>query len=172
MAKPPKINSFTPEKGIWGDTITLNMQNFQLVDLSFSIYFNDKAAKVIKHNDNTIKVIVPECKNITPFISFECEKLKTKSNQTFEMQFSSFTSFYPKEVYFGDTLIIYGTNINKNSEVLLSNSENIQVVDISDSYIKTIINKFPSGNSSTIRVKTDYNTIALDGILKLKDAEM
>jgi len=104
-ANPPTFTGFSPESGFTGDTITLTGTNFTS---DASVKFGTVTAKVIKVNNTTISVVVPEMSEILVPINIAVNKTELKSAKDFKRNSppAEFVSFTPKNAYIGDTITL------------------------------------------------------------------
>lgn len=137
---PPVINSFSPIKGNWGDTIILKGGNFSRI--ANKVKFGNCDATSVSHSDSIIKVIVPSHFNgLKTNIFIETPDNTGSSKSEFEYLQPEVSDFSPSQATFGDTILIKGKKFNKNPQFITVHlgSSILHPISSSDSLIKIIV---------------------------------
>lgn len=92
---PPVINTFSPQSGPIGTTVTITGSNFSAIASENHVYFGPAKATVISANANQLQVKVPIGTNNQP-ISVTVNRHRASTTQTFNVTFPSSCGFTAK----------------------------------------------------------------------------
>jgi hypothetical protein len=115
--KVPRLVSFSPEKGVIGDTVSITGVNFTGNSDNLKVSFGKTPTKVLSVSTSTtnnvkntvIKVSVPEMADITTKINLQIDSLLLTSEKSFtRISVTEFSGFSPANGYIGDTITLTG----------------------------------------------------------------
>lgn len=170
-SKAPIINSFSPTKGTWDDTISIHGKNFSYLAESNTVKLGSLTCKILSSSDSLLSVKIPETKNDSIVkLSVSILENTAFSSENFHYLVPKITSVEPLLATFGDTLVINGKNFWKNqafNQVWLGDLQ-VPIISNKTSQLKVILpNNFIS-SENIIKVKALGETLQYDQPLKIK----
>lgn len=151
----PKIESFSPLKGTFNDTIKLIGENFNPISYKNIVSFNGHQASVLSSTENKVIVVVPttidkqlnEVKIITNLQS-------SIANDLFEILPPIIYNISPKSDYTNSIIKITGDNFNpfKEKDTVIIGSNIATIIDATK---KTLTVKIPQGIYSSRSIKIE-----------------
>ncbi|MBI9062583.1 MAG: IPT/TIG domain-containing protein [Marinilabiliaceae bacterium] len=166
---PPKIYSFSPHTGHWGDTVSIKGERFSFK--SNEVKFGQLKAHVAFNSDSLIKVIVPaEVNDAQVRIFIKTYDSSSGTKDSFHYLQPQLESFYPTLITFNDTVVIRGKNFNPhrtNTSVKLD-SRDVPIAFLSDSLMKFVVPTNIMNSTSLLSVKSEGVTTVAERSLNLK----
>ncbi len=108
---PPKIKSFLPAEGTWGDTITIKGNYFSALPRNNVVKFSSLESKVVLSNDSTIMCIVPDnIKGLLVSIDVQVAGNIAVAPEKFQLTVPQIDDFTPTSGTFLDEVTIIGSN--------------------------------------------------------------
>lgn len=138
----PKIISFTPKTGTWGDTIQIRGKNFSYLDKKNIVKLGQVEAQPYYASDTLLKITVPELKNNASVkINISILGNTAASEKDFHYMIPEITGISPLSGTFLDTLTITGKNFGKEKRynAVFFNDISSEIISASSSGLKIIV---------------------------------
>jgi hypothetical protein len=172
----PVIDSFSPERGTFGDVITIYGSNFSSIGMDNHVQFNEFAARVTEASDSVLTVMVPmglTAKDHTVAVTVNSQR--AESTSIFEMLPPVIESVFPTSGPLGTTVTIQGANFTTDfraNDVMFGNM-NARLLSASKNELKVRITRgiYDSRNPE-IRVKVAGQTVTAQQAFHVEDAWM
>ena len=151
----PRVNSFYPLTGTWGDTIRIRGENFSYLDTSNIVKFGEIRATVIEACDTVLSVVIPSVKNSTPVkVSVSISGNTSNATENFSYLIPEIFSVSPLTGTFNDTVIIEGKNFGRSSKycTVVFNTAKANIIHFSNSQIKVAVPPEVNYRVSTIKI--------------------
>lgn len=117
--KAPVINSFWPEKGFAGDTITIRGQYFSSKNYYNKVVFDNLTASVFSSTDTLLRVIVPVLnESVSSFIRVEVAGLSGQAAKKFELKEPVIYEIIPDKIMPGESFLIRGKGFNTINKII------------------------------------------------------
>jgi len=160
----PEIISFSPAQASLGDTITLNLTEYNPNNTSLVAFFNNCQATVVSDDGHTVKVKVPDNLTVEESnikITFS-SKTQIVTKTTFKLILPTITNFTPLRAPTGSIISLNGSNFSTRA------SDNVVTIDgISASIISASKTKLevliPSQNTVTYSSRSVIISVRLAG---------
>jgi hypothetical protein len=144
-SKPPIITQFQPENGIWGDTITLWVENLSQNLEDFELFLGSHKVQLIYYSEDSLQISVPESIADTVFtISIRAFNNEVFASSTFKIDPPEIFDFTPEGGIKDSTIFISGRAFHPNkirNKVFLGNTE-LEILTHSKNSFKV---KLPGG---------------------------
>lgn len=164
-SKAPKIRSFFPKTGIWGDTIRIIGNNFSYLINSNTVKMGELSSEVISASDTVLAIKVPALMN-NPSVKLKVSILGNTAISVDDFNYlePKITSVEPLKGTFDDTVTIIGENLGRiaaYSSVCFGDA-NAKIVSASSSRICVLVpeeikTKKSLLNITTVGCKFQYN---------------
>ncbi len=144
----PVIENFSPDEGLWGDTVTIVGHNFSNISKNIVVKLGSVFSRIIQTSPDTITVILPQ--DILPGkYNFYVDAIgnTSVSNALFDLtqQAPSITQISKDTVAVGDELLISGKNFNPYFNSVKVNNITVASSGIFNSTTNSIGVKIPAG---------------------------
>lgn len=161
----PTVESFIPTSFFISDTITIYGTGLDKNRSSFAVKFGTAAGSVLKEiNKSYIKVLVPtSVTTATGDITFTAS-LTSITLKNYSILTPSVTSFSPATFSMGDTITIYGTDLNKTKplfNVTFGYDPGKILSETSRDYIKVVVPTSLTSATGKITFKSKLTSITL-----------
>jgi hypothetical protein len=144
-SKPPIITQFQPENGIWGDTITLWVENLSQNIEDFELFLGSQKVQMIYYSEDSLQISVPESMADTVFtISIRAFNNEVFASSTFKIDPPEIFYFTPEGGIKDSIILISGRAFHPNkirNKVFLGNTE-LEILTNSKNSFKV---KLPGG---------------------------
>lgn len=121
--KAPVLNSFWPEKGFAGDTLSIRGQYFSRNNDDNKVYFANLTAQVVYSTDSLLKVIVPTLnESYSAIIKIEVGDYIVQADKNFELSEPTIFSFFPEKIMPGEVFFIKGKGLSTVNAVFKFNN--------------------------------------------------
>lgn len=172
----PVIDSFSPERGTFGDVIAIYGSNFSTVGMDNHVQFNEFAARVMEASDTILTVMVPmglTAKDHTVAVTVNGQR--AESATIFEMLPPVIESVFPTSGPLGTTVTIQGANFTTDfraNDVMFGNM-NGRLLSANKNELKVRITRgiYDSRNPE-IQVKVAGQTVTARQTFHIEDAWM
>lgn len=168
----PVITGFLPESAGWGDTLKIFGKNFSWA--RNDVFLNDKGLSVLEFSDTVIYALIePTIKAIENNLSVSVAgNTTTYIPRKFRLIPPTIQDFSPKQVYWGDTLVIKGTYlsyIKTTGSFVKLGSINCQLIpySVSDTLVKIKIPHELSSESNQLNLNVNGIILAASSPLTL-----
>ena len=143
-SKSPKITSFEPETGSWGDTINITGEYFSYLSGDNVVKLGEIEAHIISVSDTLLSVIVPDKLNQNSVkVSVSILGNSAFSEQEFTYLMPEITSVSPLSGTFQDTITIFGNNFGRSISynlVYFGSETNVaQIISVNPSRLTVIV---------------------------------
>jgi hypothetical protein len=126
-SKLPVITQFQPESGIWGDTITLWVENLSPNIEDFELFLGSQKVQMLYYSEDSLQLSVPETMTDSVFtISIRMFNNEVLASSTFKIDPPEIFYFTPAGGITDSTIFISGRAFHPNkirNKVFLGNTE-------------------------------------------------
>jgi N-acetylneuraminic acid mutarotase len=161
-SKAPKIFSFSPKTGTWGDTIKIIGNNFSYLINSNTVQMGEITSKVISASDTILIFQIPAIKN-SNIVKL---KVSISGNTSTSVEFFNYlipkiAKVEPLSGTFNDTLTITGENFGRIGEYnsVFLGDVNLKIVSVSPSIIRAIVPERITIEESLIKIISSGNDL-------------
>jgi hypothetical protein len=159
----PQILDFMPKTGNLRDTLTITGHNFSYKLLNNKVQIGEFETTVIKANQDTLIVIVPDKLNkLSSSISVTIQGNKATSSGSFNLIPPVLSDFHDKTGTFGSQVTIVGENFlaNPTSVQVYFDSIKANIVDIQSQNIIVLVPDSLDNRQSNIKVRMNNLTVS------------
>ena len=139
----PKIISFSPMKGSWGDTIRIHGRNFSYITGDNVVRLGEIKTTIISESDTLITVMIPMVLNTNSVkVSVSVLGNKAVSEHDFIYLIPEITAISPLIGTFLDTITIYGINFGRSisyNSVFFYETIKAEIIYSDPTHIKVIV---------------------------------
>jgi hypothetical protein len=149
----PVIDSFFPESGEWGDTITVIGKNFStLTDLNIG-YLGAIKLNCTSASDTLLRYVIPEVANKASVeLAVEVFEKTAVANASFSYKLPVIKGLSNEEAAFGDTLTIFLENELKRMKVSFDGQE-AKIVQVTKTAVSVIVSNAINRPKPTVSVR-------------------
>lgn len=166
----PKILSFSPKMGTWGDSIRIIGKNFSYVKDNNKVLMGEISAEVLSASDSVITIKIPSVKNENIVrVSVSIAGNVSISKEDFTYIIPEITSIAPLIGTFNDTIIINGMDFGKieNYNTVKLGQVNCRIIDFSSSRIRFVVPEELATKESEITLISKGQELVYDEIFTL-----
>ncbi|MEN8248019.1 MAG: IPT/TIG domain-containing protein [Bacteroidota bacterium] len=159
----PKISSFEPSTGTWGDTVKILGNNFSYLVNNNYVTIGSTHSKVVSASDTLIYAIVPDKLKTSGKVKVIVAGNASESLEDFELAQTEISSIYPTTGKTYDTLVLVGKNFGRNAdylEVYFNDKKSKTITADRDS----ITVEVPSGLNNPVNIQVKRSGIDLTSI--------
>jgi hypothetical protein len=166
--KPPVLDKVIPSTGFISDKFMLIGSGFSDVPSAITVSFGGFSAQVVKSNGDTIFCVVPIVYPGNKDVKVSIGS-KTTDTKEFQVQISTFTSFTPQFVTFGDTVYLSGSNFPslRSSMFVIFLGRQPTMVKSTPTLIKVVVPDNVTQTQSTVSFNLGFTTIDSEILIQL-----